>query len=249
MADVMAYRSLPDAVELKRVVELGGLDAILNVPIFLFPHHEHIFPSLPTDLEKLDLETQISEAASSDTANTAKTLQAAKTLKQLRKDEANMHVSAHAHLPMVVSQEMLNFIAAIVKATKVIESDKSFEEAKVLRELKRVSTNGSDTESVSSMNSAASDATTITEDKSFKAFLRKVDSGFKDASQKTAAGMRKAGVSTVSAMANDRWIASLVGKITRKLEKAQGEVGYSGDVPIGLAEYRLRHEEDAKILP
>lgn len=249
MADVMAYRSLPDAVELKRVVELGGLDAILNVPIFLFPHHEHIFPSLPTDLEKLDLETQISEAASSDTANTAKTLQAAKTLKQLRKDEANMHVSAHAHLPVVVSQEMLNFIAAIVKATKVIESDKSFEEAKVLRELKRVSTNGSDTESVSSMNSAASDATTITEDKSFKAFLRKVDSGFKDASQKTAAGMRKAGVSTVSAMANDRWIASLVGKITRKLEKAQGEVGYSGDVPIGLAEYRLRHEEDAKILP
>jgi hypothetical protein len=251
MSDVMAYRSLPDAVDLKRVVELGGLDAILNVPIFLFPHHEHIFPSLPTDLEKLDLETQISEAAAADTSNAAKIMQAQKTLKQLEKDEANMHISAHAHLPMVVSQEMLNFIAAIVKATKVIESDKSFEEAKVLRELKRVSANGgSDTESVSSMNSVASDATIgSSEDKSFKAFLRKVDSGFKDASQKTAAGMRKAGVSTVSAMANDRWIASLVGKITRKLEKAQGEVGYSGDVPIALAPYRERHEDDAKVLP
>lgn len=243
MSDLMAYRSLPDAVELKRVVELGGLDAILNVPIFLFPHHEHIFPEIPTDLEKLELETEIQEAE-----NPAKVIQAQKTLKQMKKDEANMHISAHAHLPMVVSQEMLNFIAAIVKATKVIESDKDFEDAKVLRELKRVSTNASDTESVSSMNSVASDAT-VNEDKSFKSFLRKVDTGFKDASSKTAAGMRKAGVSTMSAMANDRWIARLVGKITRKLEKAQGELGYSGDVPIALDKYRMLHEDDTKILP
>lgn len=243
MSDVMAYRSLPDAVELKRVVELGGLDAILNVPIFLFPHHEHIFPAKPTDLDKLSLETEIAE-----TQNTSKMMQAQKTLKQLKKDEANMHISAHAHLPMVVSQEMLNFIAAIVKATKVIESDKDFEEAKVLRELKRVSSNVSDSESVSSLNSVASD-TTVSEDKSFKSFLRKMDTGFKDAGQKTAAGMRKAGVSTVSAMANDRWIARLVGKVTRKLEKAQGEVGYSGNVPIALAPYRVRHEGDKKILP
>ena len=243
MADVLAYRSLPDAVELKRVVELGGLDAILNVPIFLFPHHEHIFPEIPTDLEKMELETEIGE-----TENVAKIMQAQKTLKQMKKDEANMHISAHAHLPMVVSQEMLNFIAAIVKATKVIESDKDFEDQKVLRDLKRVSTNASDTESVSSMNSVASD-TTVNDDRSFKSFLRKVDTGFKDASQKTAAGMRKAGVSTVSAMANDRWIARLVGKITRKLEKAQGELGYSGDVPIALEPYRLRHETDQKILP
>lgn len=249
MSDVMAYRSLPDGVDLKRVVELGGLDAILNVPIFLFPHHEHIFPEKPTDLDKLSLKTEIAE-----TDSAAKATQAQKSLKQLQKDQAAMHVSAHAHLPMVVSQEMLNFIAAIVKATKVIESDKDFEEAKVLRELKRVSSNVSDTESVSSLNSVASDATTTTvgggdDNKSFKSFLRKVDTGFKDASQKTAAGMRKAGVSTVSAMANDRWIARLVGKITRKLEKAQGEVGYSGDVPISLEQYRVRHESDAKILP
>jgi hypothetical protein len=244
MADVMAYRSLPNAVDLKRVVELGGLDAILNVPIFLFPHHEHIFPSLPTDLEKMELETEIAESD-----NVAKALQARKALKQLSKDQANMHISAHAHLPMVVSQEMLNFTAALVKATKVIESDKDFEEARVLRDLKRVSSNVSDSESLSSLNSVATDTTVNNEDKSFKAFLRKVDTGFKDASQKTAAGMRKAGVNTVSAMANDRWIARLVGKVTRKLEKAQGEVGYSGDVPILLAPYRVKHEDDAKILP
>lgn len=244
MADVMAYRSLPNAVDLKRVVELGGLDAILNVPIFLFPHHEHIFPTIPTDLEKMELETEIAE-----TDNVAKALQARKALKQLSKDQANMHISAHAHLPMVVSQEMLNFTAALVKATKVIESDKDFEEARVLRDLKRVSSNVSDTESLSSLNSVATDTTVNNEDKSFKAFLRKVDTGFKDASQKTAAGMRKAGVNTVSAMANDRWIARLVGKVTRKLEKAQGEVGYSGDVPILLAPYRVKHEDDAKILP
>ena len=193
----------------------------------------------------MELETEMAE-----TDNVAKALQAKKTLKQLSKDQANMHISAHAHLPMVVSQEMLNFTAALVKATKVIESDKDFEEARVLRDLKRVSSNVSDTESLSSLNSVATDTTaTPSEDKSFKAFLRKVDTGFKDASQKTAAGMRKAGVNTVSAMANDRWIARLVGKVTRKLEKAQGEVGYSGDVPILLAPYRVKHEDDAKILP
>lgn len=250
VSDVMAYRALPDAVELKQVVRLGGGDATLTIPTFLFPRHEHIFPKLPTDYEIMEMEQAIAEAE-----GTPKAVQARKDLEKLKRDEASMHVSAHAHLPAQFHQDLLNFIAAIVKATKVIESDKDFEEAKVLRELKRVSTNASDSDG-SSIASATTDTTqnsqttlTANDEKRFKGFLKKVDSGFKEAGNKTIVGMRKAGHSTVSAMANDRWIARLVGKVTRKLEKAQGEVGYSGEVPIPLAKYRRRHESASKILP
>ncbi|KAF1920223.1 hypothetical protein BDU57DRAFT_534022 [Ampelomyces quisqualis] len=255
MTDVMAYRALPDAVELKQVVRLGGADAVLTIPTFLFPHHEHIFPAKSTEFQLMEMEEAIKLIA-----GTPKAVQALKDFEKLKKDEASMHVSAHAHLPAQFHQDLLNFVAAIVKATKVIESDKSFEEAKVVRELKRVSAMseaGSDADSVASIDTAntanTNDSTmtnsTINSDKGFKNFLRKVDTGFKDASVKTMVGMRKAGVNTVSAMANDRWIASLVGKVTRKLENAQGEVGYSGDVPIPLAKYRVRHESQTKILP
>ncbi|KAI2479464.1 hypothetical protein Ptr902_08729 [Pyrenophora tritici-repentis] len=250
ISDVMAYRVLPDAVELKQVVRLGGADAVLTIPMFLFPHHEHIFPAKYSDFELLEMESEINEADP-----TPKQVQSKKELERLKKDEACMHVSAHAHLPAQFHQDLLNFVAAIVKATKVIESDRDFEEAKVLRELKRVSTNMSDSEasSLASVNTNNTEASQTTvngnEDKSFKAFLKKVDTGFKEASNKTMVGMRKAGQNTVHAMANDRWIARLVGKVTRKLEKAQGEVGYSIDVPIALAKYRERHELEQKLLP
>jgi hypothetical protein len=257
MSDVMAYRALPESVELTQVVRLGGADAVLTIPTYLFPHHEHIFPKKSTEFELMELEAAIKEIE-----GTPKEVQARKELEKLKKDEASMHISAHAHLPAQFHQDLLNFVAAIVKATKVIESDKSFEEARVLRELKRVSTAAadSDVDSVASVETTNTTGTadttgttdtnkTVNSNKGFKDFLKKVDTGFKDASAKTMVGMRKAGVSTVSVMANDRWIASLVGKITRKLEKAQGEVGYSGEVPIPLAKYRERHESQTKILP
>lgn len=249
--DVMAYRAIPEAAELKQVVRLGGGDAVLTIPIFLFPHHEHIFPAQATEYEEMHMEEAIKEFE-----GTPKEVQARDDLAKLKRDETSMHISAHAHLPAQFHQDLLNFVAAIVKATKVIESDKSFEEARVLRELKRVGTTGSETD-VSSIASetttlttdTANTSTTLNSEKGFKNFLKKVDTGIKDASTKTMVGMRKAGVQTVQAMANDRWIASLVGKVTRKLEKAQGEVGYSGDVPIALAKYRERHESLTKILP
>jgi hypothetical protein len=255
MSDVMAYRALPEAVELKQVVRLGGADAVLTIPTFLFPHHEHIFPTKCTEFQLMEMEEAVRLLAGSP-----KAVQALKDFEKCKKDETGMGFSAHAHLPAQLHQDLLNFIAAIVKATKVIESDKSFEEAKVLRELKRVSTmsnENSDVDSVASVdttnttktNDTTDTNTTVNSDKGFKNFLKKVDTGFKDASAKTVVGMRKAGLNTVSAMANDRWIASLVGKITRKLEKAQGEVGYSGEVPIALGKYRVRHESETKILP
>lgn len=247
MSDVMAYRALPDAVELKQVVRLGGADAILSIPVFLFPHHEHIMPKKLTEFEEMEMEQEIKEAE-----GTPKAVQLRKDLKRRRRDEANMHVSGHAHLPAQFHQDLLNFVAALVKATKVIESDRDFEEAKLQRELKRASaaSNHSVTSnaSESETSSVVSDST-IGEDKGFKAFLRKVDSGFKEASNKTAVGMRKAGASTVHVMANDRWIARLVGKVTRKLEHAQGEIGYSGYVPVPMIKNRLKSEDETKILP
>ena len=50
----------------------------------------------------------------------------------------------------------------------------------------------------------------------------------------------------------NRWIAKMVGKITRKLEEARGDVGYSGDIPVPLEKYRnqaLPGERPDKILP
>lgn len=48
--------------------------------------------------------------------------------------------------------------------------------------------------------------------------------------------MKKA---VVDGIVNDQWIAKMVGKITKKLEMAQGEVGWAGDIPLRLGIYRL----------
>lgn len=64
-------------------------------------------------------------------------------------------------------------------------------------------------------------------------------SGFKSfaasLNKSAQAGMKKA---VVGGMVNDRWIAKMVGKITKQLETAQGDVGYSGNIPIALGPYR-----------
>jgi hypothetical protein len=269
--DVMAYRTLPGAVDLKQVVRIGGADATLSLPSYLLPHHEHIFPPKPSELDVLNKEEEVEELRDTPLGVQAKT-----ALDQLRKDEANMHISVHAHLPAKFHQDLLNFVAATVKATKVIESDKDFEELKSLRELRRGSTssstpssptpdNASDALSIASGVSGTStlDATSDfkidaalnpstnqqSEPKGLKTFLRKVDTGLKEARFNMRDGMRKAGLNTASAMANDRWIAKLVGKLVRKLEKAQGEVGYSVNVALQLQEYRDKHEFESKILP
>lgn len=43
----------------------------------------------------------------------------------------------------------------------------------------------------------------------------------------------------------------MVGKVTKALESAQGDLGYSGDIPVKLEKYRLPdgHPEQSKILP
>ncbi|KAG8623667.1 hypothetical protein KVT40_008643 [Elsinoe batatas] len=53
----------------------------------------------------------------------------------------------------------------------------------------------------------------------------------------------------VDAAANDRWIAKLVGKVTKSLETMQGDVGYSGDIPVPLEPYRKQAETASKLMP
>ncbi|KAF2864774.1 hypothetical protein BDV95DRAFT_588453 [Massariosphaeria phaeospora] len=259
--DVMAHRSLPDASELTQVVRLGGADATVALPAFLLPRHEHLLPPKPTDYAIMEMEQAIREAESKP-----KTVQLKRALKRFQNDETDMKVSAHGHLPAVFDQELLNFVAALIKATKVIEYEKDHEELL----LKRAATENPDLiEPIKRTDSIASEASTITTDtsastststtaattdsaqgqmaapsstKGFNKFIRKMDRGVKD-------GWRKAGISTVNAMANDRWIAKLVGNFMRKMERAQGDVGYSGLVPISLAIYREKGEEATKILP
>ncbi|KFZ16936.1 hypothetical protein V502_04823 [Pseudogymnoascus sp. VKM F-4520 (FW-2644)] len=72
---------------------------------------------------------------------------------------------------------------------------------------------------------------------------------FTKALNKTAKeGIKKA---VVSGVVNDRWIAKLVGKITKKLETAHGDVGYSTGIPVALEGYRKPYleTEGDKLLP
>ncbi|KAJ1323361.1 hypothetical protein MN608_11510 [Microdochium nivale] len=256
--DVMAYRVLPATTQVEQVVRLGGGDALLAIPTWLFPHHEHIFPAKATEYELLELEERVRQLEQEGAPDAVK---ARKQLKQRKRDEANIRVSAHAHLPAHFHQHLLNFIAALVKATKLIERDNAFEEAKnkSLQSPTKASggadSDSHEVESVSSVGTAGSvdtadtTLTTRSDASGFRELLKKVDTGIKTTSVKTVEGMRKAGLSTLSAMANDRWIAALVGKVTRKLESAQGEVGYSFDLPVPLAEARSKHEFLTKLLP
>ncbi|KAH7024492.1 uncharacterized protein B0I36DRAFT_376469 [Microdochium trichocladiopsis] len=245
VSDVLAYRVLPAATQLEQVVRLGGGDALLTIPTFLFPHHEHIFPPMATEYELLELEARVKQMEEEGTPEAAK---ARRELRQRRKDQANMRISAHAHLPARFHQHLLNFVAALVKATKLIERDNAFEEAKITslhHEVESLSSTGT----AGSGDTADTTMTAKSNNSGFRDFMKKVDTGLKTTSVKTVEGMRKAGFSTLSAMANDRWIAALVGKVTRKLESAQGEVGYSFDVPISLDEARSKHESPSKLLP
>lgn len=204
MSDVMAYRSLPASVELKQVVRLGGADATFAIPTFLLPHHEHLLPAVPTQQLRERMEKEVAEAD-----GVPKTIQAQHDLDQALKDETNVKMSVHASLPACFDAELLAFIAALVKATKVVEMEK--ESNAVDREISGI-----------------------------KDLSKSLTKGMKD-------GMKKA---VVGGIVNDQWIAKLVAKVTKRLETARGDAGYSGDIPVALGPYRLPagHVELNKIL-
>ncbi|WWC71785.1 uncharacterized protein I206_105744 [Kwoniella pini CBS 10737] len=215
--DVVAYRALAristegsdkgpseDTPPLEEVLRLGGADASFLIPSYLLPHHEHLLPPKPTVQDKEKLVEEVHEADGKP-----KEVQAERKLEQAEEDETNVKISAHVQLPACFSQDLLNFIAALVKATKVVELEKE----------------------PGAMEAKMS---------GIKEFGHALSKGMKDSVKKTV----------VDGIVNDKWIAKMVGKITRKLEEAQGDVGYSGDIPVKLEKYRLPegHPEMNKIL-
>jgi len=202
--DVMAYRALPKEVHLHQVVRLGGADANFVVPSFLLPHHEHLLPPIPTPDQKTEKEKDVKTAVGAP-----KKVQKEQELRQLEKDEANVKISAHARLPAVLSQDLLDFVAALIKATKIVEIEKT----------------------PSAMDQEVS---------GIKQFGKAVGEGMREGFKRTV----------VDGVVNDRWVARLVGKVTKKLEVARGDVGYSGDIPVALGPYRwLGEGEGEKLLP
>ena len=100
-------------------------------------------------------------------------------------------------IPGEQDQELLNFIAALVKATKVVELEKE----------------------PSAMEG---------EYTGLKDFTRNLNRATRDSMKKAVVG----------GIVNAQWIAKMVGKICRRLETAQGDIGYSGAIPVALDDYR-----------
>ena len=204
-SDIVAYRTLKTGTKMEEVVRLGGGDASFTIPSYLLPHHEHLLPPKPTrkDIEKIKEDLDATDSK-------PKEAQIGHELNQAEKDETSVNISTHIQLPASFSQELLNFIAALVKATKVVELEKE----------------------PGAMESKLS---------GIKDFGHAISKGMKDTMKKTV----------VDGIVSDRWIAKMVGKVTRLLEEAQGDVGYSGGIPVKLDIYRLPpdHPEMSKILP
>ncbi|KAF1969335.1 hypothetical protein BU23DRAFT_601679 [Bimuria novae-zelandiae CBS 107.79] len=270
IGDLMAHRTLPEGVNLTQVVHLGGADATFILPSYLLPHHEHLFPPILTDFDEMRIEQEIEEAV-----GTPQAVRMKKELERRRRDEACMKISVHGHLPALFDQQLLNFVAATVKATKVIEVEKGHEELVLKRaatdklemEIRRVDSiasesvnsdnvsgssgesEGATAETASQDSLAASTQSTPISTRSGNTFKARMNNTFKGMNTKIQDGWRKAGIQTVNVVANDRWIASIVGRIMRKLEKAQGDVGYSGLIALPMAEYRQKAELESKLLP
>lgn len=212
--DIVAHRTLPKEVDLMQIIRLGGADATIRVPSFLLPHHEHLLPPPPTqeDVEQGEREVE-------DADGKPKTIQAQHDLDQLKKDETNVSLSAHVRLPACFDQTLLDFTAALVKATKIIEFFKE----------------GKSDDATSDSDSSSSEH----HHHSFREKARQLKQDMNNKMQRVA----------VDAAANDRWIAKLVGKVTKHLETMQGDVGYSGDLPVSLAVYRPKTELATKLMP
>ncbi|KAH9820904.1 hypothetical protein Tdes44962_MAKER05095 [Teratosphaeria destructans] len=228
-----------------QVVRLGGADATFTIPSFLLPHHEHILPPKPTFEDEEEQSREVDQADGKP-----KTVQARQELKKIQRDETNVTMTIHGSLPACFDQSLLNFTAALVKATKIIELEKTAYDIDAEEAALSPDDDASVTSGTHSRNNSG-----------FKAFTKGLRQGMKDGNtrdvikefardvhQATKDNFKKA---VVGGVVNDRWIAKMVGRVATKLEMAQGDLGYSGEIPVGLGFYR-RKSGDAhlsKLLP
>ncbi|TGO70194.1 hypothetical protein BOTNAR_0003g00880 [Botryotinia narcissicola] len=208
-SNILAYRTLPSAIELKQVVRLGGADATFAIPSFLLPHHEHILPARGASCKVTSREGGNGDGKANQSTEE-------KRDGGSKEDECVVRIAAHAQLPIVMDQELLDWVASVVKASKVGEVEK---EKRWMNE----------------------------EIHGFRDLVGVVKGGVRDAHK----GMKK---TLVSATVNDKWIAKMVGKVTKKLEEAKGDIGYAADIKVPLGPYRLGEDarergEGDKILP
>ncbi|KAF2859887.1 hypothetical protein K470DRAFT_282395 [Piedraia hortae CBS 480.64] len=245
-SDIIAYRTLLESGTPTQVVRLGGADATVAIPSFLLPHHEHLLPPPPDESDEQEQQDEVDQAD-----GLPKTVQAERKLKRVKKDETTMNVSVHAQLPIALDLSLLNFVAALVKATKIIEIEKQADEADSPTEIDLPVT-PKDDDALSISSSMTNKSTKI---KSFANQMRErikegtnpdaIKAFAKDLHQSAKDGMKKA---AIGGAINDRWIAKMVGRIASKLEKAYGDVGYSRDIPISLKEFRPEGPMPGKIL-
>jgi hypothetical protein len=204
--EITLYRTVPRQANLKKAIQLGGADSTVLVPSMLLPHHDHLLPS-KDDRSKAE-ESHRQKIRRHDSA--PKVAQEERKLKKSIRDEVNCQISVHVRLPACFDQDLLNFISALVKASKIIEFEKAYEEV------------------------------TESQVRSLNDFKKLINTGLRESVKKV----------TVNAAANDRWIAKMVGKITKKLESAHGDVGYAGAIPVLLKPYReAAVPGETKLLP
>lgn len=177
---LVAHRALATDMRIYEIVKLSGLDASFIVPTFLLPHHEHIIPN-KTDLEAKAKPTngQAVDVTNSEDADEPSS-----------PDRTVVKTAVRAHLPGTLDQDILDFIALLVKHAKLLEMDQM--PGPMDADVKRFS------EVTGALN------------------------------QKVKNSVKKL------AMGGDMWLARLAGKVLTKLQVLEGDVGYSGDIPVEL---------------
>lgn len=113
----MDYRALPCTSELKQAIRLGSADATVEVPRFLLPHHEHLLPPIPTLSEIIGKGEGIRDAD-----GRVEELLKERECDILEANECTIRIGAHARSPAVMDQELLDWVARVVKASKVSSS-------------------------------------------------------------------------------------------------------------------------------
>lgn len=265
--DVLAYRSIPrpdtEFNDLTRVLHLAGADLTVTLPTFLLPRHDHLLPPQPTELDTTILAEAIRSADSlPDLINAKNDLHAAIA------DCYNLKVAAHVKLPAVLNQDLLDFTAVLVKASKIVELEKELEAANsptpsqpgspALTPVSSRSAMSDETGSISSILSEADSEISHFSDrddgdeKTLTGRSRKRSATFGNKINGKIKGGLKVGMKRmmVDTVVNEKWVSKLVGKVMRKMEKAKGEIGYAADIPMPLKYYRDKAIGEAeKILP
>ena len=124
---ISVYRTLPKEVDQTEVARLKGAHANFSIPTFLLPHHEHLLPEAPSKSDESADTTPVIIVNGEDSKSDDLQTNIPNDVGVLEEgvpqefDETNVKISAHASLPAVFNQELLDFIAILVKASKLVE--------------------------------------------------------------------------------------------------------------------------------